>query len=734
MTELRAADLRFTPAEAAEFLNQVMGLNLSAEDIAALEARTEGWIAGLQLAALALQGLSLPGTVSLPGRSDASGFIKSFTGSHHFVLDYLIEEVLGQQPASLQTFLLRTSILERMCGPLCEAVCSAGAAIPLDPSASGQATLEYLERANLFVVPLDNERRWYRYHHLFADLLRQRLRQSAASSAPAEGQAVSQLHIRASQWYEDNGLELEAFQHAVAGNDVGRAALLVEGGKLPLYQRSAIAPVLRWLASLPTAVLDSRPALWAKFAALSLMDGQTTGVEEKLQAAEAAIAATAGPEPELDGRTRDLIGIIAAARATLAVTRYQPETIIVQSRRALEYLNPANLNFRFTAVWTLAFAYLLQGDRAASAAANVEALAISQASGEIFSILLATANLAEMQELENQLYLANETYRRFLQLSGEPPLPHACEVHLGLARIYYQWNDLAAAERHGQQSLRLARQYDSVIDRFIVCELFLVRLKLAQGDVSGAAALLAQTERATRQQNFVQRMPELASTQALVLLEQGDLAAAAQLAQAYDLPLCQARVRLAQGEPSAALALLEPLRRQMEARGWADERLKVMVLQALALRAHGEKERAAGLLGEALALAEPGSFIRLFIDEGPPMQAALCEFRWWVEKQPPGQEHELLGYVDKLLAAFAPPAVSPPSKIENLPSSLLEPLSQRELKVLQLVAQGLSNREISERLFLALSTVKGHNQKIFDKLQVQSRTEAIARARQLGLL
>ena len=234
LTELRAADLRFTPAEAADFLNQVMGLNLSAEDIAALETRTEGWIAGLQLAAISMQ-----------GHQDAASFIKSFTGSHHFVLDYLLEEVLQQQSESVQTFLLRTSILDRLCGPLCDAVL-------LDPSASGQETLEYLEHANLFIVPLDNERRWYRYHHLFADLLRQRLHQSTASSAGDEGKGVAELHSRASQWYEDNGLEIEAFQHAAAANDVERAERLIEGKGMPLHFRGAVAAVLDWLASLPT--------------------------------------------------------------------------------------------------------------------------------------------------------------------------------------------------------------------------------------------------------------------------------------------------------------------------------------------------------------------------------------------------------------------------------------------------------------------------------------------------
>ena len=438
LTELRAADLRFTPAEAAEFLNQVMGLNLSAEDIAALETRTEGWIAGLQLAAISMQ-----------GHQDTASFIKSFTGSHHFVLDYLVEEVLQQQSESIQTFLLRTSILDRLCGPCVMLFCGS-------PSASGQETLEYLEHANLFIVPLDNERRWYRYHHLFADLLRQRLHQSASSGNEEGG--VAEYHIRASQWYEDNGLEIEAFQHAAAANDIERAERLIEGKGMPLHFRGAVAAVLDWLESLPTTVLDARPSLWVRYASVLLIAGQTTGVEEKLQAAEAACCALQGAEP--DDKTRDLIGQIAAARATLALTQYQAETMITQARRALEYLHPDNLSFRFTAIWTLGFAYHLQGDRAAAGRAYTEAISISQASGNIHQHHIGYNRPGQIQELENQLYLAAETYRRALQLFGDQPLPIASEAHLGLARICYEWNDLDAAEQHGQQSLQLARQYD----------------------------------------------------------------------------------------------------------------------------------------------------------------------------------------------------------------------------------------------------------------------------------
>ena len=706
LTELRVTDLRFTPAEAAEFLNHRMGLNLLAEDIAALETRTEGWIAGLQLAAISMQ-----------GHPDTTRFVKSFTGSHHFVMDYLVEEVLRQQPDRVQTFLLRTAILDRLCGALCDAVLR-------DAAASGQATLAYLERTNLFIVPLDNERRWYRYHHLFADLLRQRLHQSATASTGDEGAGVAELHKRASQWYEDNSLGIEAFHHAVAANDVERTIRLIQGRGIPLHFRGVVTAILAWLESLPPAVLHARPSLWATYASLLLVNGQTTGVEEKLQVAEAALQGTAP-----DDATRHLIGQIAAARATLALTRYQAETMLAQSRRALEYLHPNNLSLRANANWTMGYAYFLQGDRAAARQALTEAIALSQASGNIFTTILATIGLGNVQEAENQLDPAAETYRHVLLLAGDQPLQIIYEAHLGLARVLYEWNDLEAAEQHGRQSLHLARQYDRVIDRFIVCEVFLARLKLAQGDVAGAAAILAQAGASARRQNFVYRIPEVAAAQVLPLLRQGNLAAAAHLAQTHDLPLSQARVHLAQGDPSAALAVLGPLRRQLEARGWQDERLKVLVLQAVALYAQGETDQALRVLGDALALAEPGGFIRIFLDEGQPLAHLLAEAV---------TRGIMPAYTDRLVAAFAAEQQRSAGQSPGRPlppaQSLIEPLSQREIAVLQLIAQGLSNREISERLFLALDTVKGHNQKIFGKLQVQRRTEAIARARELGLL
>ena len=711
LTELRAADLRFTPTEAAEFLNPVMGLQLSPDDIAALEDRTEGWIAGLQLAALSMQ-----------GQPDASTFIQAFTGSHRFVLDYLVEEVLQRQPEPVQTFLLRTSLLNRLCGPLCDAVL-------LTPAGTGQETLEYIEHANLFIVPMDSDRRWYRYHHLFADLLRQRLRQQLLKTNADADSGVNELHIRASQWYEDNGLELEAFRHAAAAQDVERAERLMEGGGMPLTFRGAAAPVLNWLASLPTAVLDARPSLWVTYASALLFSNQNTVVEPKLQAAEAALQAQPGAVP--DDRARDLIGRIAAMRATLAVIQHDVDAIIAQSRRALEHLHPDNLPVRTATTWTLGFAYQAQGNRAAAGEAFSEVIAIGQSSGDSIYTLAATLSLGQIQEANNQLHLAAETYRRALVLAGNPPRSMACEVYLGLARISYEWNDLEAAEQHGQQSDQLARQMKGV-DTFVSYRVFLARLRLALGDVAGAAAILDEAEQYARQHGFAHKLPEVAAVQVLALLRQGRpeaMAAATRLADAHNLPFSRARVHLAHGDPASALAVLEPVRQPVEARGWADERLKFRVLQAVALQAQGEKKLAVQWLGDALTPAEPGGFVRTFVDEGLSMAQLLSQA---------AAQGIRPDYARRLLAAFEAEAHKSQGAADRPPAPsaqiLAEPLSQRELEVLRLMAQGLSNREISERLFLALDTVKGHNRKIFEKLAVQRRTEAVARAHELGLL
>ena len=337
--------------------------------------------------------------------------------------------------------MLRTSILDRLCGSLCDAVL-------LDPSASGQETLEYLEHANLFLVPLDNERRWYRYHQLFADLLRQRLHQSIASSTGDAESQVAELHSRASVWYEDHGLEMEAFHHAAAAHDIERAERLIEGKGMPLHFRGAVTARswTGWSRCRRRCWMPG-PALWVRYASLLVVTGQTTGVEEKLQAAEAALQ---GAEP--DDTTRDLVGQIAAIRATLAVTQNHVETMIAQSRRALEYLHPNNLSFRTAANWTLGFAYQLQGDRARPAGPIPKPSLSARHPGILTINLSATIGLGQVQEADNQLSLAAETYQRVLQLAGEQPLQIICEAHLGLARIFYEWNDLDAASRTGNRA------------------------------------------------------------------------------------------------------------------------------------------------------------------------------------------------------------------------------------------------------------------------------------------
>lgn len=687
LVELRAHDLRFDASEAAEFLNRGMGLTLPAETVAALENRTEGWIAGLQLAA-----------ISLRGHPDAAGFLESFTGSHRFVLDYLLEEVLRRQTDAVQSFLLRTSILGRMCGPLCDAVLR-------DASTPGSETLELLERANMFLVPLDEGRRWYRYHHLFAEALRQRLQQGSAVAA-------TELHARASAWYEENGLEMEAFQHATAAQDIGRAQRLIEGNGMPLYFRGALIPVLNWLKSLPTEVLDARPVLWTAYASAALATGQANDAKEKLRAAESALE---GVPPDVE--TRDLVGRIAAIRATLAVGRLDMDAVIAQSKRALEYLDPANLAYRTSTTWKMGIAYGFQGDLSAAGRAYTEVLSASQASGNTVFTLLALAGLGSMQELENELRLAVQSYRNVLALAGDMPFPYAtCDAHLGLARIYCEWNDLDSALHHWRQSVPLARNIEGM-GKSVACQLVQARLRLSQGAVSEAAALLSEADQAVRRNSLTQRLPEVAAARVLILIRQGDLAAAGRLAQAHGLPISQARVHLALGESSAALAVLEPARRQAEEKGRQEQRLRVMVLQSIARQAHGDRDEALRLLGEALALTEPNGFVRTFVDEGAPMAGLLAEAI---------SQGIVPDYASRLLAAFGTPA--------DHSQALMEPLSRRELDVLRLVAQGLSNHEISERLFLAVSTVKGHNLKIFEKLHVKRRTEAIVRARELGLL
>lgn len=695
LNELRTADLRFDPLEAAAFLNQSMSLSLSDEEISALESRTEGWIVGLQLAAISMQ-----------GQDDVTGFIKSFTGSHRFVLDYLVEEVLEQQPKSVQTFLLRTSILDRLCGPLCDAV--------LDSVDSSEETLSYLEHANLFIVPLDNERCWYRYHHLFSDLLRHRLLRRMTSEPTEEGKGVSELHVRASIWYEENGFEIEAFGHAASANDVARAARLMKGEGMPLHFRGAMTSVLNWLESLPESVLNETPSLLVTYASVLTMAGrQINSIDEKLRTAEAALQDT-----ESDDMSRDIVGNIAAIRAMLAVPQSRVETIISESRRALDNLHPDNLPVRTTATWTLGYAHQIQGDRAAARRAYSDAISISQTSGNLLIALAATTCLGQLQEVDNQLNLAAAAYRRALQLVGDPPWPTTCEAHLGLARVLYQWNDLDSAHNHARQCAHLASQLENV-DTPVACGVFLARLNLALGDVDSAVTALTNAGQIA-QHHFVHWITKVTEMHVFVLIRQGNLTAAEDLARTHDLPVSRARVALAQGDSSKALTLLEPFRRHVEEKDRPDELLEVMLLQALAEHAKGEEARAIRYLNEALTLAEPGGFVRIFVDEGAPMAALMGE----------AAKHAIApDYIHQLQAAFG--------TVENNNTyyqDLDEPLSSRELEVLRLLATELNGPEIARELLVSLNTMRTHTKNIYTKLGVTNRRAAVRRAEELELL
>ena len=491
ITEIRVDDLRFTSDEAAALLNQVMGFDLSAQEIVALETRTEGWIAGLQLAALSMRGLK--------GSSEIIDFIDSFTGSNRYIQDYLVDEVLQQQPSVTKDFLLQTSILSRLSAPLCDAVTEKN---------DSQGILESLETANLFIVPLDNDRRWYRYHHLFADLLRQRLHQQ-------QPDIVAELHIRASTWYEKNSLEVEALHHAAAANDFERAMRLVRGDGIPLHFRGEVIPVLNWLESLPKSLRDANPSLWVMYAGVLQAAGRFANIEEVFQAAEAALQ-----DVEPDAYTQDLLGSIASMRALMLIEQRQTESVIPMTRRALDLLRPDNLAVRAVATWVLGYAYRMEGDRAAASQAFAEAITISQATKNIVVTIVATTGLGRMQAAENRLHQAAQTFQRARQLAGEHPLPLTAGTYLGLARIFYEWNDLDAAQYHGQQSIKLAQQIETS-DIPIAGEVLLARLKLAQGNIAGAAAIVDRANQSIRQHNFIHRIPEVAAVQVLVLLQPG---------------------------------------------------------------------------------------------------------------------------------------------------------------------------------------------------------------------
>ena len=725
LTELRTADLRFTPFETAEFLNRMMGLNLTDGDIAALESRTEGWIAGLQLAALSLQ-----------NREDIVSFIQAFTGSHRFVLDYLAEEVLQRQPENIRNFLLQTSILDRFCVSLCNAVTE---------RQDGKEMLDNLERSNLFLIPLDDQRQWYRYHHLFADVLQEHL----MGTQPKQ---ISVLHRRASAWYEKNGLPPDAIHHALATEDFKRAATLIELAE-PEMRRSrqgATGKELGWLKALPDELVHFRPVLNVAYAFALFGAGEVESVEPRLKDAERWLDATtdtAGMVVVDKEEFRRLPGMIALLRAAQSLARGDMPETAKNAQRVLE-LAPKNDHLMIGgAASQLGLAAWTRGDLEVARQMTADGMENVRRAGYISSAIGGSIVLADIQIVQGRLHEAMSTYERGLQWATEPGAPiqrGAADMYVGMSVLHREHNDLETATQHLLTSHSLGEFAGMPQNPYRWCAA-MARIREAQGDLDGALDLLNQAERLYNA-NFSPNVRPIATRKVRVWLAQGRLGEALDWTRERGLSvenelsylhefdhITLVRVLLSCHQSdrsddsiSKVMGLLERLLKAAEEGGRMGSAIEILILQALAYHAQGDLSTALLPLHHALALAEPEGYVRIFVDEGSPMDQLLRETA----------SHGIMpDYPGKLLAAFEAENRKSEDK-PGLPSaeSLIDPLSQRELKILQLISQGLSNREIGERLFLALDTIKGHNRKIFDKLQVQSRTEAIARARELGLL
>ncbi len=700
LLEIGLDDLRFKAEEIDLFLNRSMALGLTEPQVRALDARTEGWPAGLQMAA-----------VSLAGQSEADKFIQAFTGSHRLVLDYLLEEVLQRQSAQVQAFLMNTSILDRMCPELCDAVMQ---------QQIGRDVLRYLELSNLFVVPLDDERRWYRYHHLFGAMLQQRLRETQALAT------LSHLHLRASAWYEAQGMVRQALHHAVAAGDTPRAMEVVQGKGMPLYFLEDAEPVLQWLQDQPPAFRDAHPPLWLMLAWSYLATSLHSEMRAPMIGAEAAIEAAARHPSSQNWRAE-----LNAVRAWEAVARGDVATIEREAVLALQGLPADNPAVRTAAHCALGVAHQFKGDRQAAKQVYGEVLAMADACGNRMIAVVASIALGHLQEADNHLHLAVRTYERALQTLGDQPHGVACEVHLGLARIRYEWNDLDAATAHAHKSSRLAAVLEC--DPGLGADVLLAQILLARAETDAAMRLLTKTSTAAQTKSQHGGRLAIAQAQVQALLQTGEVIAAAQIAQDPALPLAQAWVLLARGQALQAHECLNAFLATARESAPASEVLRALLLNALALDAFDPSELALTVLEEAMALAEPQGCVRAFVDLGGPMQRLLSKATQGVR---PRYTALLLEAIQVQLSALAP--VEAPAKAQEPPDSAIramaEPLSPRELQILTLICKGLSNQEIGEQIFLSLSTVKWHNQNIFDKLDVQRRTEAVARARELNLL
>jgi LuxR family maltose regulon positive regulatory protein len=725
LTELRAADLRFTHAEVAEFLNQAMSLQLSAEDITALEARTEGWITGLQLAALALQG-----SLSMQGHPDTSRFIKSFTGSHRFVLDYLVEEVLQQQTERIRSFLLQTSILERLSGPLCDAVTE---------QKEGRGLLETLERGNLFTIPLDDQRHWYRYHHLFTEVLLAHAQEEQPSQIPL-------LHKRASVWFEQNNLPAESIRHALAAGDFERAAGLIEKTYPAMDASFQSAAWLGWVRKLPDEVVRARPVLSVDYARALMDSGEFEAGMSWLQDAEQRLEGTAeGMVLTDEAQFRTLRVKIALARSNHAQVQGDFGGAVKYAELALE-LSPEEDSYSHAmATTTLGMAYWSRGDLDGAQRALSVWMNYCQKVGNIIFAVATGAYLAGIIVAQGRLREAERTYKQSIQLaSTHDQVRHvSANLYLGLGLLYHEQGDQQSAAQHLRKSGELGEQ--ALIDWPYRWRLAQARLKEAEGDLETALDLLDEARRLYVRTSVLDFHP-IDALKVRVYLRQGRLSEALDWARERGLSvdddvtylgefehITLARILIAPyqndllaGSINQAFALLERLLQAAEAGGRMGSVIEILVLQALAFKVQGNVSQALASMERALALAEPEGYVRIFVDEGEPM-------RLLIEKQARNRDHPLTGYADKLLAAFTQPVASLISATIHQKSDMIEPLSNRELEVLKLLRSELSGPEIAGQLIVSLNTLRTHTKNIFNKLGVNNRRAAIRRAEELDL-
>ncbi len=730
LVEVRAAGLRFTPEEAVAYLNGAMGLQLTAQDVAVLEGRTEGWIAALQLAALSMQ-----------GRDDVTEFIAGFAGDARYVVDYLVEEVLQRQSDPVQSFLLRTSVLDRLSGPLCDAVTG---------HSGGKAMLESLDRGNLFLVPLDDRRRWYRYHHLFADVLRARLQDERPDQLP-------DLHRRASHWYEENGERAVAIDHALAAEDFERAADLVELAAPATRRDRQEATLRRWLEALPDANVRVRPVLSNGYAGALMATGEFEGVESRLQDAERWLDAMSGRRQPSGDRPLGMVVVdeegfralptaVAVHRAGQALALGDRAGTITHARRALDLAGGDDHLGRGAAAALIGLAWWGNGDLDAAHAGYAESMACMQRAGYVADVLGLAITMADIRIVQGRVGDAMRTYQQALRLAsegGEQVLRGTADMYVGMATLHREHGDLQAARQLLSRSRELGDHLGLPQNPYR-WRVVMARVREAEGDLDGAVELLDDAER-VYVGDFSPNVRPIPAMRVRVWLAQGRLGDALGWVRKQGLSIeddlsylrefehvTLARVLLAQGRSERVVSsgqqvveLLNRLLAAAEDGGRAGTAIEVLVLHALGQQMRGDTGAALLSLERALKLAEPEGYVRIFTDEGPRMAALLGAA---------AQRGIAPGYVRRLLTTFGETQPRPTGQAGGGVAGLVEPLSDRELDVLRLLTTDLGGPDIARHLVLSLNTVRTHTKNIYAKLGVNNRRAAVRRAEELDLL